>query len=45
MNILPQILNISSKNLLVNHFVDSFKKKIDHLLDHFIYGNAAHPGT
>ena len=43
MNILPQILNISSKNLLVNHFVDSFKKKIDHLLDHFIYGNAAHP--
>ena len=43
MNILPQILNISSKNLLVNHFVDNFKKKIDHLLDHFIYGNAAHP--
>ena len=43
MNILPQILNISSKNLLVNHFVDSFKKKIDHLLDHFIYGNASHP--
>ena len=43
MNILPQFLNISSKNLLVNHFVDSFKKKIDQLLDHFIYGNATHP--
>ena len=43
MNILPQILKISSKNLLVNHLVDVFKKKIDHLLDHFIYENATHP--
>ena len=43
MNILPQILNISSKNYLVNHFIDKFKKKIDQLLEHFIYGNATHP--
>ena len=43
MNILPQILKISSKNLLVNHFVDEFKKKIDHLFERFIYGKATHP--
>ena len=43
MNILPQILKISSINLLVNHFVDEFKKKIDQFLEHFIYGNATHP--
>ena len=43
MNILPQILKISSINLLVNHLVDEFKKKIDHFLEHFIYGNATHP--
>ena len=43
MNILPQILKNSSKNLLVNHFVDNFKKKIDHFLESFIYGNVTHP--
>ena len=43
MNILPQILKISSKNCLVNHFIDKFKKKIDQLLENFIYGNAIHP--
>ena len=43
MNILPQILKISSKNYLVNYFIDKFKKKIDQLLEHFIYGNATHP--
>ena len=43
MNILPQILKISSINLLVNHLVDEFKKKIDQFLEHFIYGNATHP--
>ena len=43
MNILPQILKISSINLLVNHFVDEFKKKIDQFLEHFIYGNDTHP--
>ena len=43
MNILPQILKNSSKNLLVNHFVDEFKKKMDHFLEHFMYGNVTHP--
>ena len=43
MNILPQILKISSINLLVNHLVDEFKKKIDQFLEHFIYGNDTHP--
>ena len=43
MNILPQILKISSKNDLVNHFVDEFKKKIEQLFEHFIYGNVTHP--
>ena len=33
MNILPQILKISSKNYLVNHFVDEFKKKIEQLFE------------
>ena len=33
MNILPQILKNASKNLLVNHFVVEFKKKIDHFLE------------
>ena len=43
MNILPQILKISSKNYLVNHLVDEFKKNAEQLLEHFIYGNASHP--
>ena len=43
MNILPQILKISSKNYLVNHLVDEFKKNTEQLLEHFIYGNASHP--
>ena len=43
MNILPQILKNESKNLLVNHFIDNFKKEINQLLEHFIYGNSAHP--
>ena len=43
MNILPQILKISSKNYLVNHFVDEFKKKTEQLFEHFIYGNVTHP--
>ena len=43
MNILPQILKNSSKNLLVNYFVVEFKKKMDHFLEHFMYGNVTHP--
>ena len=43
MNMLPQILKIASKNLLINHFIDKFKKKVDHLFERFIYGKATHP--
>ncbi len=37
MYILSQILNISSKNLLVNYFLNIMKQKIHNILDEFVF--------
>lgn len=39
MHILPYLLQISTKNLIINNLVNKFKEKITNIINKFIFSN------